>query len=81
MAEANDTVLLKSMLNGLVKTHIALDINNRAQFVYQASASAIHGAPALVTEYVYSSPTSTTIVGTKEAQGVWDSSYDTSFTI
>lgn len=77
----NKAALLKSLAHELCKTYISLDGQNRTQYVYQAAAGASNGAVCLVTEYIYSTPTSTTIVGTKEAEGTWNSSWDADFTI
>ena len=81
MAEQNRELILKSLVHELAKTHIELDGQNRTWKVYQARTDAEHGQVCLVTEYVYSTPTSTTIVGTKEVQGTWDSAFDADFTV
>lgn len=69
-------LVLKTLMNELSKTYILLDVNSRAQFIYQAPYNAKHADVCLRTEYTYASPTSTIIIGIKETEGVWDSSYD-----
>lgn len=79
--ETNKSIILKNMLTEMVKTYVSLDGQGRPEFVYQARASATNGEVCLVTQNVYASPTSTVIIGVKEAEGVWDSSWDANFTI
>ena len=69
-------LVLKTLMNELSKTYILLDVNSRAQFIYQAPYNAKNGDVCLLTEYTYAGPTSTIIIGIKETEGVWLSSYD-----
>ena len=79
--ESSTALILKTMLNEFVKTYIVLDGQGRQHLVYQAKANAKHGEICLVTENVYNGPASTVIIAVKEAEGVWDGSWDSNFTI
>jgi len=73
--------VLRTLLNEPSKTYIVFDGANRIWKVWQAPTDAINGTPALLTEYIYTSPTSTVVQAEKEVLSVWDSSYDASFTV
>ena len=73
--------VLKSLLNEPSKTYIQFDGANRIWKVWQAPTEAITGTPALLTEYIYTTPTSTVVQAEKEVLSSWDASYDASFTI
>jgi hypothetical protein len=66
---------LKTHLANGVKHYITYDVSNRMEFIYEAPADAIHGAPCLVTQYAYDGG-STRIEKSKETTGTWDSSWD-----
>lgn len=68
--------VLTSLRNELRKTYVVLDGQGRTQFAYEAKYDATTGDPCLKTEYCYSGPTSTTIIGVKETHSTWDSTYD-----
>ncbi len=67
--------VLKTLVNELRKTYVVLDGSNRITFAYEAKTDAKHGDPCMVTEYRYSGLTSF-VIGVKETQGTWDSSFD-----
>jgi hypothetical protein len=70
-------LVLKTLHQELTKTYIQLDVNSRAQFVFQAPYNAKNNDTCLRTEYTYAGPISTTIIGLKETESVWLSAYDT----
>jgi hypothetical protein len=69
--------VLKTLTHELRKSYIELDGQSRPYLAYEAKYDATTGDPCLITEYCYSSPTSTTLIGVKETQGEWDDAYDT----
>jgi len=75
------TELLKSHSQELVKQHIEYDGQNRVSKVYTAYSDAIDGGPCEVTEYIYTSPVSTLLLGRKEGHAEWDSDWDADFTV
>lgn len=83
MSEAvkTKTEMLKSHLNELVKNFIEFDVNNRMSKVYTAKSDAADGEPCMVTEYIYTGPTSTTLKALKEGHSTWDSAWDADFTV
>lgn len=81
MAIASTTTQLESHQNELVKQKIVLDGQNRPWKVYTAMTYGGNNALCQVTEYVYASPTSTVIIGRKEGNALWDSTWDTMFTV
>jgi hypothetical protein len=83
VAQQSKTDLLKTHANELVKTYVELDGAGRASKLYTTQENAPHGAPCLVTEYIYQSPVSTVVKGTKEGVTTWDSTWvpDSAFTV
>lgn len=75
------TEMLKSHLNELVKNYIEFDGNNRMSKVYTAKSDAANNDPCMVTEYIYTSPTSTTLKALKEGHATWNSAWDADFTV
>jgi hypothetical protein len=75
------TELLKTHAHELVKQYIEYDGQNRVSKVYTTHSSAIDGAPCEVTEYIYTSPTSTLLKARKEGHDEWDSAWDADFTV
>lgn len=69
------TELLKSQAQELIKSHSVYDGSNRPISIYVAQADAANGAACIVTTYTYDSG-STRVVGRKEANSTWDSSWD-----
>ena len=72
--------LLQTHLNELTKTFTVFDGLSRPQFVYTAKSDAKNGDPCIKTEYIFANPTSTTIIGSKETNSTWNSSFDANFT-
>lgn len=68
--------VLTTLKNEVRKSYITLDGQGRMSLSYEAKSDAVTNDPCLITEYRYSGPTSTIIIGVKETQGVWDSSFD-----
>ena len=81
MKEQNSGAILKSLLNQYTKTFTIFDVYSRPWKVFQAPSEAKDQSPCLLTEYVYTDVTGTTIKGTKEVEGTWLASYDTDFTV
>ena len=81
MAEQNPSLILSSLVGQNTKTHIEFDGNGRPEFVYQAVASAKDGEPCMVTQYVYTNIIGSTIKATKEANSVWQDTWDVDFSI
>lgn len=67
---------LKSHANDAQKQYFVYDANDRMTHAYTAYTEASNGAPCLVTEYSYVSPTSTLVQKMKEYMGTWSSAYD-----
>jgi hypothetical protein len=80
-ADKSNTAILKSLMNTNTKTFTIFDGGGRAWKVYQAPSEAKDGTPCLLTEYIYTAPMSSIILGTKEVESVWDGSWDASFTV
>jgi len=73
------TELLKTHANEQVKQHITLDSQNRVQFIFTTYIGAEEGSPCMVDEYVYASPTSTTIISRQERVYKWKAAWDSAF--
>jgi len=74
------TELLKSHGSEQVKQHVVVDSAGRVVFVFTAYVDATNGSPCECTEYIYSGPTSTVIVGRQERVYSWKSAWDANFT-
>lgn len=68
--------LLTSLTKEMRKSYIELDLQGRMSISYEAKNDAVTGDPCLRTEYRYSGPTSTVIIGVKETAFEWDSAFD-----
>mgnify|MGYP006921347254 CR=1 FL=1 len=75
MATSSKTNVLKTGTHELVKSYIEYDGTERMTTVYEAPASALNGAVALKTEYVYDG-VSTRIIKMKESESQWNSTWD-----
>lgn len=77
------TELIKTSEHELIKLYQLVDGQDRPYKIYTASTNAVQGDPCLVTEIIYSSPTSTMVLAQKEAYDSWDTSWipDNSFTV
>lgn len=75
MTAQNETAILKTMFQELIKEYATYDGSNRLSSLYQARANAENGDPCLRTQYEYSGAT-TRIVKRKESRAIWDSSWD-----
>jgi hypothetical protein len=71
--------LLKTHANEQVKQHVVLDSQGRAKFSFTTYIGAVDGDPCMVDEYVYSSPTSTVVVGRQERVYAWKAAWDAGF--
>jgi hypothetical protein len=78
---ATMTEQLLSQSKSLVKQYIEFDGASRPSKVYTAPTSAINGTPCTVTEYIYTSPTSTLVKARKEAHSTWQIAWDVDFTV
>lgn len=74
------TELLKTHANEQVKQHTILDAQGRPKFIFTTYIGAEGGAPCLVTEYVYASPTSSIVIGRQERVYKWKAAWDSGFT-
>lgn len=77
------TEILKMSENELIKQYQLVDILGRPYKLYTAPTNAANGAPCLVTEFIYQSPTSTIMKGKIEGYSNWDKDFvpDTDFTV
>lgn len=73
--------VLKTLLHELSKTFIVRDGLGRIWKVYSAKSDALNNDPCILTEYIYTTPTSSDIAGEKEVNAQWDSTWDAGFTI
>lgn len=73
------TELLKSHEKEQVKQHTVLDGQGRPVFIFSTYIGAPEGAPCLVTEYVYASPTSSIVIGRQERTYKWKAAWDAGF--
>lgn len=83
-AETDKKSVLKSLLHEVTKTYVIKDGGGRNWKVYTAPSSALPGAPCILTEYIYVSPVSTEIKGSKEVNSTWDpgnDDWDSEFTV
>ena len=67
--------LLVTLGREVLKVYRVYDGSDRLTEQYEALANAIHGGPALKTEYVYDGAT-TKVLKMKESLTTWDSSWD-----
>lgn len=65
----------------LVKQYVQYDGQSRLSKVYTARTDAPNGEPCMVTEYIYTSNISTTLLATKEGHSTWNSAWDADFTV
>lgn len=71
--------LLKSQESEQIKQHIVVDAQGRDFLVFTAYIGAQEGEPCLVSEYVYSGPATTKIIGRQERVYKWKAAWDTLF--
>lgn len=76
MADTASRDVLKTGFKEGVKQYIEYDIQNRMEYVYEAPADAIDGAPAIVTRYAYAGM-SNRVVYMKEYLTAWDTAWET----
>lgn len=69
------TALLKTHAHSLIKQYVLLDVMGRTWKIYTAYTSAKTGDPCEVTEYIYTTPISTTVLGKKEGADFWDETW------
>lgn len=81
--DESKTALIKTLENELTKQYQEIDGQNRPLRIYEALVSTGDGGPCKVTEYIYQNPTSSTILGKKEAMANWDITWvpDSAFTV
>ncbi len=65
------TELIKSQAQELIKQYVALDGQDRPEYIYTAQATAVDGDSCTVVQYVYANATSTTVIKMEETYGVW----------
>lgn len=77
------TEMIKTVERELIKQYQLLDGQGRPYKLYTAASNAKDGDPCLVTEFIYQSPTTTTMKGKKEGYSNWDKTFvpDSSFTV
>lgn len=75
------TEMLATQKDELIKQYVEFDGQNRVSKVYTTKTNAANGEPCTVTEYIYTSPTSTVMKARKEGHSTWSSAWDADFTI
>lgn len=76
MSYQKATDFIKPHLKEAIKTHAVYDGNDRLIEFYEAVVDAIDGAPCLLTEYTYITPTSGLVENSKESISAWDAAWD-----
>ncbi len=82
--ERDKKSVLKSLLHEVTKTYVVKDGGGRNWKVSTAPSDAVQGSPCILTEYIYVSPVSTEIKGSKEVNSTWDPAndgWDSEFTV
>lgn len=73
--DSNADELLRTLGKEVIKVHRVYDGSDRVIEQYEALANAIHGGPALRTDYTYVGAT-TNVENMKESLSTWDSAWD-----
>ena len=68
--EGSKTDLLTTQLKELTKQYVALDVNDRPEFIYTTGTETADGGECTVVQYVYLNATSAQVIKMKESKGV-----------